>query len=502
MKSTEVGGILTYQSIYPVRTLVVGAGAGAFAALSLAEAGAKVTLADRGPGILTGASSRTGRRLHLGEHYSADVLPAHDLHSLNTGRLCFLGALAMVRRFPFLWSPTAAWWQLLPENSMTTPEQYEEHLASLRAFHRELARVDPAVDTLLGKADSRHQPLDLEQVRGIVSCRKVAAAFITRESVIDLSRLRKALNYRLHTARPQVNVRMRTEVISINPRSSGYRVTMQTPAGKRQERDFELIVNATWHEIPFLSDIVAPGYHHNQSVRLKLIVTSRIPEPLRSLPSCYFHRGIYGNHTNVGSTFAIITAESISNLSFAHIEKVPASWQAVLGAKKTDTRFIDYLKEIDDAAPTDAGSTGDDRAQQALRAAVSTGLSAVSTGEAARIARVFLARSVIETYGELLPAFRGVIPTGLQFSTVLAEGRADLHNPRSPVHTRAFQINEVAPGFYNFNPGKLTLAQVAADYLCMACNLPTRRPGIASASITDDILKEFTRHQGRMPAGQ
>jgi glycine/D-amino acid oxidase-like deaminating enzyme len=462
------------------QTLVIGAGTGALAALSLAESGLRVTLVDRAPGLFTRASGHNGRRLHLGEHYSADIVPAHDTWTVNTGRLCFLGALQLARRFPFLPSPAAAWWQFLPPGSMTTPAGYDEHLAGLRTFHRRLADIDPVVDALFGPADKRHAKLDLSRLRRYVPVSGAAAGYSSRESVIDLARLRREIMRRLIAVAPAVDVMFKTDVVGIEGTSAGYRVVMRTAAGKLLTATYTQVVNATWSEIPTLAEMVSNAEPPAGVVRLKLLVTSRMPKELVSQPSFYFHRGVYGSHTNAGSDLAIISAECISNLAFTSLGSMSAHWHSLLDNGLNGSAGVNALAGIVSAPASGAGSTGDNRGRRALVAAIDAARrceayprSGIPENPGIAAQRE-LARRVVRTYSEFVPIFRNTPATGLRFATVVTSDHAYLADPLSPVHRRSFHVDEVAPGFYNFNPGKLTLAQLAADYLCnMAC--PGRR---------------------------
>jgi hypothetical protein len=120
------------------------------------------------------------------------------------------------------------------------------------------------------------------------------------------------------------------------------------------------------------------------------------------------------------------------------------------------------------------GSTGDQRAKAAVVAAARAAERA--SGEPLHAATKSLASQVLRTYAELVPAFRHSRPLSTTFSTVVSRGTAELSDPHSPVHVRGPSVRELAPGFFNLDPGKLTLAQLAADTLCLA--LLARHPSI------------------------
>ncbi|WP_433191070.1 FAD-dependent oxidoreductase [Actinoallomurus sp. CA-150999] len=447
------------------RTLVIGAGAGAFAALSLADAGARVTLVDKASGLLTGASGRNGRRLHLGEHYSADIVSSQDETALNTGRLCFLGALQMARKFPFLSSRDAVWWQFLPPDSMTSVAAYDEHLAGLRVFHRFLARIDDSVDALFGEAAARHARLPESVLRAHVAPDAAVAGYSSRESVIDLARLRRVVTARLKQSDNPADIRMNTYVTRIDRVGDEYQVWMRARHGRTTRENFDLVVNATWHDIPRLASMVAPDSGSRDTVRLKLFVTARMPPKLAAAPSFYFHRGVFGNHTNAGNGLAIVTSEAISNFAFARADRIPRSWRTLLHEGLYGAAGIDALSRLADEPNNAAGTTGCTRARDALEIALRNAGQGAPARAVAVAARHALAQEVVSDYAELVPEFKAAAATGLNFSTVVTVGRADLPDPDSPVHIRSFCVKEVAPGFYNLNPGKLTLVQLAGDFL-------------------------------------
>jgi FAD dependent oxidoreductase len=470
------------------------------AALSLAEAGLPVMLVDRAPGLLAHASGRNGRRLHLGEHYSEDIVSPSDAFMLNTGRLCFLGALQLARRFPFLTSPADAWWQFLPPGSMTTPAQYEEHLAGLRSFHAALAKIDPVVNELFGPSAQRHVKLDLRSLRNYVPTAAAVAGFASRESVIDLARLRREVGARLTSAAALIDIRLQTNVLSVEPKGSGYHVEMCDQANHVLSANFARVVNATWHDIPTLAQAVAHTPARPGTVRLKLLVTARLPGQLAKLPGFYFHRGVYGSHTNAGRGLAIVTAEAISNAAFAPSGYVPEHWRTLIDNGLSGPAGTDALTAIAEAPANDAGSTGDQRGNRALRNSVIAAKSCrLKTADAdpGTAARFELACQVIAAYSQLVPIFRTIQPTSLRFSTVVTSEDAHLADPQSPVHRRSFHIEEVSPGFYNFNPGKLTLAQAAADHLCnMIMNNIVSRSSKLDGAI-NELLREIESVQVR-----
>lgn len=383
--------------------LVIGGGAGAFAAACLARHGFRVTLVERSPGLLTGASGRNGRRLHLGEHYSADVLPADDETSVNTGRLCFLGAIALAEAFPGVVSRNPQWWQLIPTGSMTNADRYEEHLAGLRTFQRALARLHPRVDELFGPAHARHRRLDPREYGRFVSV-EAAAGYASPESVIDLAYLRRGL-LRALTAAP-VRIVVNTEVIALRAQGSGYEATLRhVRSGDSGARCYDCVINATWHEIPTLSRMVSADHDDAATTRLKLIVTAAVPPALASLPSLYFHRGVYGNHTNVAGRYAIVTAEHVSNLSFARLGAVPETWQPLLADRVRTAPGRDQwlaLTRLTEGDPS-AGSTGSGRTGYVVRQAVCHARTAPG-GPRARSARRWLGREVLRAYSHLVPA--------------------------------------------------------------------------------------------------
>jgi len=103
---------------------VVGGGVyGVAAALELAATGFDVTLYERRPYILRGATANNFFRIHSGYHYPRDLTTAAQ--SRNSA-----GAFAAV--FPgVLAHPVPAWYAIAAEGSATTPEQFGEHCRTL-----------------------------------------------------------------------------------------------------------------------------------------------------------------------------------------------------------------------------------------------------------------------------------------------------------------------------------------------------------------------------------
>jgi hypothetical protein len=287
---------------------------------------------------------------------------------------------------------------------------------------------------------------------------------------------------------------LQTTVLGIERLASGYRATFNPAVGQIYNAKYDIIVNASWHEIPTLARMISNDYVPTGTVRLKVLVSGRLPQDLRNVPSFYFHRGVYGNHTNTGNGLAIITAEKISNLSFAHYSQIPLYWQTLISQGLAGRPGLDALTAVALAPDNPAGSTGDDLRHKALTAVIHAAKAFDSDHRfAAAESRRMLAAAVVGNYSDLVPAFRTVEATDIKFTTVVSSGSADLADPTSPVHTRAFAVEEVAPGFYNFNPGKLTLAQLAAQYLRIIA-LPA---GPSNMSALDhnvfDLLQSMTK---------
>lgn len=198
------------------KVAVIGSGIfGATIALKLQGEGHQVTVFERLPAPLGGASYNNQNRLHLGYHYPRDM---------ETARQCIKGFDAFKKTFPeCIVSGFPNAYFVASEGSKTTPEDYMTFCDALGLEHEMIA-----LDTF--------EP----HVQG------VALGLLTQEVVYDSALLGKHIARQLHDA--ATDVQFNTEVTNIEPR--GDQLVLTTSAGTES---FDAVVNATYASISRLA---------------------------------------------------------------------------------------------------------------------------------------------------------------------------------------------------------------------------------------------------------
>ncbi len=202
-----------------LRVAVVGCGIfGAMAALRLAQRGAAVTVFERQPRPLLGASYNNQNRLHLGFHYPRDDETARQsIRGFERFRSefapCILGGF-----------PNAYF--IASEGSLVTAQQY---LAFCRRMGLRYEPIDPA----------GYDPL----VQG------VDLGILCDEVVYDSAVLSRLVLQRLHDA--GIAPRFDTRVAGIEQRGGGYRLRAVSAqgGGAPQTHDVDAVVNCSYAQV-------------------------------------------------------------------------------------------------------------------------------------------------------------------------------------------------------------------------------------------------------------
>lgn len=195
-----------------MKIAIIGGGVfGSMTALRLAEAGHAVTLFERQPELMMGASYNNQNRLHLGFHYPRDD---------ETARQCIAGFKGFIDEFPScILSGFPNAYFIANDGSHTTPENFI-------AFAERLGL--------------RYEPIDLGAFTPTVE--NVAMGVLTDEVVYDSKLVRSAITERLEHS----NVVLRTglEVDTLQHDGEGYRViTAEGP------KHFDAVVNCSYADI-------------------------------------------------------------------------------------------------------------------------------------------------------------------------------------------------------------------------------------------------------------
>jgi hypothetical protein len=439
------------------RVCVIGAGVGTLVATGLARHGVEVVLVDEHAGILRGASANGLARLHLGYHYAGDDEFAHQAE--NTAQRCVAGTLAWLRRYPEVAPRPGRWWQLITDDSMTSPEAYLAFCRRLGEHQASLAAADPAALAVLGPAQDAARVLDPADYAPHVRPGRVLLGVETRERIVDLGSLRATLERELREL-PGVTLRFGRRVRAVEPRPKVGGSIVELTDGERVGAD--AVVNCTWHDLDRLQPLGGAGTPP-MSTRLRVVACAESPPALRRVPSMFFHRGVLGNHTLFDDGPMRFVSEPVCNLATSPGAGVPESWRALLLAPEDPVRWLEALAAALTPATADAAAVSQrPPALDALAAQVVT-LARRAPAAAGAAIHDAVAEAVVAGYASLVPAVRAVRHVRLLPTVTTDLGEADLYDPTGSAHRRDWWTRCDEHGTITVYPGKFTFGVLAAE---------------------------------------
>jgi FAD dependent oxidoreductase len=468
------------------RVVVIGGGVGTLIASELARHGLETVLVDERPRLLAGASGRHGRRLHLGEHYSGDAEFAPG--RLNTGQTCLLGALALVGRWPHVAGGPGRWWQFIVEGSMTSPEAYDSYLRELRRFHWHVRAEGLDPDAAFGSPDDRHRTLARAEYAPFVESGLVELGVESREPVIDAARLHTTLVAALRDAGVELLTRHR--VLAVSGTEGDYALTLDGPDGRRELRA-AYVVNAAWHELARLTTTLGDA-PFPVSTRLRVMAEVALPVRLHTVPSMYFHRGVLGNHTNIGRGRALLLAEDVCNLATAEGAALPDAWGAFVDDRQ-ESAWLPLFRQLAEHEPA--------RVAAEARRLAGEVVADRAGGRDGGWLRRELGRAIMRSYRRWVPAVEEDAVLRLIPNVVVSAGDVDLHDPDSAVHRRDAIVREARAGYVEVLTGKLTYFVLVAEEA--TARVLARARGVALAEARQETMAPVVRRaweQGALAA--
>lgn len=438
---------------------MIGAGVGSLIALSLAQHDLDVVLVDERPTILGGASRAQMARLHLGHHYSGDDRFTDD--RLNTAQRCSLGAVAWMHRYPEVAPIEGRWWQLITTDSMTSADDYASFGARLAAYQDQLAADDPVARRLFGPPGRSARTLDAGEYAPFVTPGRVVLGVETRERVIDLAALRRSIERDLSDS-DRVEVMLSTRVRAVHGGTeSGFAVDL----GSGEQLRADLVVNCSGHDVGALAgrDGNGPG---PMSTRLRLVAIAALPERLRPVPSMFFHRGVYGSHTNLDGRTMRFVSEAVSNVGTAPGVGVPAAWRRLMLHPRDPGCWVDGLRAAlampGAAEPTGGRGPGPWSPLGQLTLELGRLTRGGRPGVGADL-QDRVGAALVEGYADLVPAVRDCSPVLVTPTASVDMGHTDIWKPHGSVHRRDWHTHVDATGLVTVIPGKFTFGALVAD---------------------------------------
>lgn len=393
---------------------VLGGGLqGCCVAIALAERGARVTLFDRNPTLLSRTAVANEGKIHLGYMYAGDP-------TLSTAKTMMRGALAFT---DFFRRHLGDAWRV----ETSAPASYALHRGSQHDLG-EVSRYLAAVHDLIAEAAAAGagsyfdadlsaplRPWSRAECEARFDAGHVVAAFDSPEVAINPVGLGDVVRAAV-TAHPRIEAIVRRTVNAVD--IVGDRVDVASAGDDGTFRDgFDHVVNALWEGRLAIDRTAgfAPGrpWLH----RLKYGVSFRLPPGAETPPSATFISGPFGEVVSYPGGLTYLT------------------WYP------TCMRALSR-----DIAPPDWPTYPEEPVRSEIIAGTHRALA------------------------EIVPSLRPLDPAGLpeaivKGGVILAWGATDIYDPVSELHRR-YEIGVTSNGrYHSVDPGKLTLAPYFAEKL-------------------------------------
>lgn len=382
--------------------LVLGAGlAGASAALHLARQGHRVTVVDRMPRPVLGASRHNEGKLHLGYVYAADQV-GRTRRMMAEGSLQFLRLLEDLTGFArdaHLLSDTFTY--VVPDTTMRSVEALWAHVEAVDAEARALCESFGLPEF------ERSRRLDPSEFAGIYSDR-VLAAFRTPEIAVDPARVSDLVAACI-LEHPRITFMGGAEVIGVERIGQGdYRVTVRE-GEERRDLNAPCVINALWEDRTRIDAMVGIATPFKWMQRWKATLTIDVPEGVVDLPSTTGFVGPYGDFVLYGG------------------RRIYVSWYPAL-----------CLSRSMEASPEETRALVETFDPEMLRREALAGLAEVMPGVAA-----------LDRFAERTKIGGGFI---------MAVGESDIDDPESVLHQRHQIGVETRDGWISISTGKFCTA--------------------------------------------
>lgn len=389
---------------------VMGGGLqGCCIAMALADRGARVTIFDRNPALLTRAAVANEGKVHLGYMYGGDP-------SLRTARMMMRGALAFAPLLSerlgleiaaFETSDPAAY--VVHRESQQEPDQIHAYLQAVHTLIQEAGggRRGAYFNADLASPIRRWTKSEFErELTG-----EALAAFQSPEVAIDPVALAELIRERIATT-PSIEIRTNRLVTSVDP---DRREITTTSDGIIQRDQFDHVVNALWDGRIAIDSSAGMRPRRTWIHRLKYGVSFRPPPGARPARSMTIVLGPFGEVVRYRNGTVYLTWYP-SCLTARTFEAEPPFWPIVPG----------------------------EPSRSSILAGTYSGLATV--------------HSVLSDYA--IDELSDVVVRG---GPIVAWGKTDIDDPASELHHR-FEIGVTSVGAYHsVDPGKLTMAPYFAE---------------------------------------
>jgi hypothetical protein len=292
------------------RVAILGAGlAGCVAALELARIGQPVTLIDRTPQPMMGASRHNEGKLHLGYVYAADTrLETHKI--LAEGSLRFLNILERLTGHPQdRFDPSDTFTYIVPADSARTPDEIWTYFNN----------VDDTVTQLcdqMGISPLGRSRIASKEYRKNHYGDGVQAAYHTPEIAVDPGRVSDVVAAAVY-AHPLITFLGGRTVLDVSGVGSlGYRIRL-TDQTEVTRITAAAVINALWEDRLRIDEMVGLRSPFVWSQRWKATVMIQVPPGVITPPSTTGLVGPYGDFVRYGNARAYISWYPACRLSMS-----------------------------------------------------------------------------------------------------------------------------------------------------------------------------------------
>ncbi|MDA1091930.1 MAG: FAD-dependent oxidoreductase [Acidobacteria bacterium] len=263
--------------------LVLGAGlAGCCVALRLAQLEHRVTLVDRNPRPVSGASRHNEGKLHLGYIYAAD--PVHKTHqTVMAGSLSFLDAIERLTRVPR---------EAIPRSHGFVYVVHADSLLRVDDIRRHFEEVDTLLAEHTGRAQDAAWDLPDEFVRSTYADSTLAAIH-TSEIAVDSNHVASVVGAAV-LAEPRIDFVGNHEVTGAEVVGDGHRIVARSPEG---EVRFEAaaVANCLWENRVHVDSLIGRVSDKPWLWRWKAVLSFDTPAHL-SVPPTTVVLGPFGDY--------------------------------------------------------------------------------------------------------------------------------------------------------------------------------------------------------------
>ena len=336
-----------------MRIGVLGAGlSGTLLALQLAEAGHDVTVIDRKPLALAGASHASEGKLHLGYVYAADQ-SRRTAHAMATATARFRPLIERwLGRDTFDHALSSPFHYAVPRDSQIDTDGVRRHFSAVSEAVRTACR-----ETRAPECEPHWRELSVSEYGALFDPEHIAAVFATGERSIQpdviCGQLRSAL-----ASQPRINLLLSHHVESVSHEGAGFTVSGRADTHLFSER-FDVVANALWEQRLRVDAAVTRPFQGDVIHRFKYGLWSNSALIAAHMPSVTFIVGSYGDCVAFADT--VYASWYPACLASEEVALSPSRQDFSLTADDRETLIAETLRSLSRLMPGVCNALSADR---------------------------------------------------------------------------------------------------------------------------------------------